>query len=150
MNLTRPFVSVLLGSLLCLSALSGHAENSRDFGQYVVHFNALATDQLPARVAREYRITRSKNRGMINITVLRKVLGSPGQPVHAFVEVTGTNLAGQYRRIPVREVREGNAIYYIGEFGVTHEETIRFDVQARPQGSPDTLKLEFSQDFYTR
>ena len=66
MNLTRPFVSVLLGSLLCLSALSGHAENSRDFGQYVVHFNALATDQLPARVAREYRITRSKNRGMIN------------------------------------------------------------------------------------
>jgi hypothetical protein len=150
MNLTRPFVSVLLGSLLCLSALSGHAENSRDFGQYVVHFNALATDQLPARVAREYRITRSKNRGMINITVLRKVLGSPGQPVHAFVEVTGTNLAGQYRRIPVREVREGNAIYYIGEFGVTHEETVRFDVQARPQGSPDTLKLEFSQDFYTR
>ena len=150
MNLTRPFVSVLLGSLLCLSALSGHAENSRDFGQYVVHFNALATDQLPARVARGYRITRSKNRGMINITVLRKVLGSPGQPVHAFVEVTGTNLAGQYRRIPVREVREGNAIYYIGEFGVTHEETVRFDVQARPQGSPDTLKLEFSQDFYTR
>jgi len=150
MNLTRPFVSVLLGSLLCLSALSGHAENSRDFGQYVVHFNALDTDQLPARVAREYRITRSKNRGMINITVLRKVLGSPGQPVHAFVEVTGTNLAGQYRRIPVREVREGNAIYYIGEFGVTHEETVRFDVQARPQGSPDTLKLEFSQDFYTR
>ena len=150
MNLTRPFVSVLLGSLLCLSALSGHAENSRDFGQYVVHFNALATDQLPARVAREYRSTRSKNRGMINITVLRKVLGSPGQPVHAFVEVTGTNLAGQYRRIPVREVREGNAIYYIGEFGVTHEETVRFDVQARPQGSPDTLKLEFSQDFYTR
>ena len=150
MNLTRPFVSVLLGSLLCLSALSGHAENSRDFGQYVVHFNALATDQLPARVAREYRIKRSKNRGMINITVLRKVLGSPGQPVHAFVEVTGTNLAGQYRRIPVREVREGNAIYYIGEFGVTHEETVRFDVQARPQGSPDTLKLEFSQDFYTR
>ena len=150
MNLTRACVSVLLGSLLFLTALTGHAENSKDFGQYVVHFNALATDQLPARVAREYRISRSKNRGMINITVLRKVLGSPGQPVHAFVEVTGTNLAGQYRRIPVREVREGNAIYYIGEFGVTHEETVRFDVEVRPQGSPETLKVEFSQDFYTR
>ena len=150
MKLRRSCVSILLGCLLCLSALTGNAENSKDFGQYVVHFNALATDQLPARVAREYRITRSKNRGMINITVLRKVLGSPGQPVHAFVEVAGTNLAGQYRRIPVREVREGNAIYYIGEFGVTHEETVRFDVRVRPQGTPDTMQVEFSQDFYTR
>ena len=150
MKFKRSFLSILLGGLLAMVAVTGHAENSKDFGQYVVHFNALATDQLPARVAREYRITRSKNRGMINITVLRKVLGSPGQPVHAFVEVSGTNLAGQYRRIPVREVREGNAIYYIGEFGVTHEETVRFDVEVRPQGTPDTLQLEFSQDFYTR
>jgi hypothetical protein len=149
MKLTRPFVYMLLGCLLGMTTLSSHAENSKDFGQYVVHFNALATDQLPARVAREYRITRSKNRGMINITVLRKVLGSPGQPVHAFVEVAGTNLAGQYRRIPVREVREGNAIYYIGEFGVTHEETVRFDVRVRPQGTPDTMQVEFNQDFYT-
>ena len=87
---------------------------------------------------------------MINITVLRQLLGSPGQPVHAFVEVAGTNLAGQYRRIPLREVREGHAIYYIGEFGVTHEETVRFDVRVRPQGTPDTMQVEFSQDFYTR
>lgn len=149
MKLTRPFVSILLGGLLGMIALGSHAENSKDFGQYVVHFNALATDQLPARVAREYRITRSKNRGMINITVLRKVLGSPGQPVHAFTDVSATNLAGQYRRIPVREVREGNAIYYIGEFGITHEETVRFDVRVRPQGTPDTLQVKFSQDFYT-
>jgi hypothetical protein len=149
MTLTRPFVSILLGCLLGMTTLGSHAENSKDFGQYVVHFNALATDQLPARVAREYRITRSKNRGMINITVLRKVLGSPGQPVHAFTDVSATNLAGQYRRIPVREVREGNAIYYIGEFGITHEETVRFDVRVRPQGTPDTLQVKFSQDFYT-
>ena len=86
MKFRRSFLSTLLGGLLAMLAVTGHAENSKDFGQYVVHFNALATDQLPARVAREYRITRSKNRGMINITVLRKVLGSPGQPVHAFVE----------------------------------------------------------------
>ena len=149
MTLTRPFVSILLGCLLGMTTLGSHAENSKDFGQYVVHFNALATDQLPARVAREYRITRSKNRGMINITVLRKVLGSPGQPVHAFTDVSATNLAGQYRRIPVREVREGNAIYYIGDFGITHEETVRFDVRVRPQGTPDTLQVKFSQDFYT-
>ena len=37
-------------------------------------------------------------------------------------------------RIRTREIRDGNAIYYIGEFGVANEETLKFDVQARPQG----------------
>ena len=128
---------------------SAAAENMKDFGEYVIHFNALSTELLEPRVAREYRITRSRNRGMINITVLKKVLGSPGQPVHATVEVSAQNLAGQGRTIRMRPVREGNAIYYIGEFGVTHEETVRFDVRVRPQGTPETLEVEFSQDFYT-
>jgi hypothetical protein len=134
---------------LCLAAPGVHAENSRDFGDYVVHFNSLATDMLTPEVAREYHITRSQNNGMVNITVLKKVLGSPGQPVHARVEVTATNLNGQMRKIHMREVREGNAIYYIGEFGVANEETVKFDARVQPQGTRDQFKVEFSQDYYT-
>ncbi|MGB5337539.1 MAG: DUF4426 domain-containing protein [Gammaproteobacteria bacterium] len=125
------------------------AENSKDFGQYVVHYNALATDMLPAEVARKYAIRRSQNSGMINVTVLKKVLGSPGQPVHALAEVSAQNLAGQSRSIEMREIREGNAIYYIGVFRVAHEETLKFDLKVRPQGTPDTFPVQFSQDFYT-
>jgi len=130
--------------------LGALAENSQDFGDYVIHFNALATDMLPPEVARDYRITRSQNRGMLNITILKKVLGSPGQPVHARVEASATNLAGQGRRIRMREIREGNAIYYIGEFGVANEETLKFEVHVRPQGQREFFDIEFSQDFYTR
>lgn len=126
------------------------AENSQDFGDYVIHYNALATDMLPPAVARDYHITRSQNRGMLNITLLKKVLGSPGQPVHARVEASARNLAGQDRSIKMREIREGNAIYYIGEFGVANEETLKFSVRARPQGERDFYEVEFSQDFYTR
>jgi hypothetical protein len=150
MGLKRFGIAWLSGLALSLAALCVHAENSQDFGDYVVHFNSLATDMLTPEVAREYHITRSKNSGMVNITVLKKVLGSPGQPVHARVEVTGTNLTGQIRKIRMREVREGNAIYYIGEFGVTNEEIIKFDVRVWPQGTQDQLKVDFSQDFYTR
>jgi hypothetical protein len=50
----------------------------------------------------------------------------------------------------MREVREGNAIYYIGEFGVANEETVKFDVRILPQGTRNEFKVEFSQDFYTR
>jgi hypothetical protein len=138
-----------LAGLLLLLPVTVCAENSKDFGQFVVHYNAMATDMVPAQVARKYRITRSKNRGMINITVLKKVLGSPGQPVHAQVEVNAQNLAGQGRTIHVREIREGNAIYYIGEFGVANEETLKFDVRARPQGAQEFVEVQFSQDFYT-
>ena len=136
--------------LALLSPASVLAENSQDFGNYVIHFNALATDMLPPAVARDYHITRSQNRGMLNITVLKKVLGSPGQPVHARVETSARNLAGQDRNISMREIREGNAIYYIGEFGVANEETLNFKVRARPQGERDFYEVEFSQDFYTR
>ena len=140
----------LLAGLLLLLPLAVHAENSKTFGQYVIHFNALATDVLPPQVARQYRITRSRNRGMINITVLKNILGSPGQPVHAQVEVSARNLVGQGRTIRVREIRDGNAIYYIGEFGVANEETLKFKVTARPQGSQESVEVEFSQDFYTQ
>jgi hypothetical protein len=136
--------------LALLSPPSVLAENSQDVGDYVIHYNALATDMLPPAVARDYHITRSQNRGMLNITILKKVLGTPGQPVHARVDASAKNLAGQYRNIRMREIREGNAIYYIGEFGVANEETMNFKVQVRPQGERDYYEVEFSQDFYTR
>jgi hypothetical protein len=136
--------------LALLSPPSVLAENSQDVGDYVIHYNALATDMLPPAVARDYHITRSQNRGMVNITILKKVLGTPGQPVHARVDASAKNLAGQYRDIRMREIREGNAIYYIGEFGVANEETMNFKVQVRPQGERDFYEIEFSQDFYTR
>ncbi len=150
MNNNYISMSWLLGLILAVITPLGHADNSKDFGQYVVHYNALSTALLAPQVAREYHITRSKNRGMVNITVLRKVLGSPGQPVHAVTRVSAMNLTGQGRKIRMREVREGNAIYYIGEFRVTNEETLKFDVRVRPQGSQDHLQVEFSQDFYTQ
>jgi hypothetical protein len=148
MHPVKQVLSGLLGLLLLLP-IPVSAENSKDFGEFVIHYNAMATDMVPPEVALKYRITRSQNRGMINITVLKKVLSSPGQPVHANVEVNALNLAGQSRAISMREIREGNAIYYIGEFGVANEETLNFNVRARPEGSQETVEVRFSQDFYT-
>ena len=149
MSLNRIGIAWLLWLAMNLAAPGVQADNSQDFGDYVIHYNSLATDMLTPEVAREYHITRSQNNGMVNITVLKKVLGSPGQPVHARVEVTATNLNGQMKMVHMREVREGNAIYYLGEFGVANEETLKFDVRVQPQGSMNSLQVEFSQDFYT-
>lgn len=140
----------ILASLALLLALPASAENAQDFGDYVVHFNALTTDNLPPTVTREYGITRSKNRAMLNVTVLKKVLGTTGQPVSAKVGATVSNLTGQQRDIELREIREGSAIYYIGEFGVNHEENLDFSVVALPEGHDRPLRVQFQQRFFTR
>ncbi len=144
----KSLLSLLLCVLVTLS-WGARAENSQDFGDYVVHFNALSTAHLPPSVTREYNIKRSKNRGMINIAVLQKVLGTAGAPVSAEITASATNLTGQKRSIELREIREVTAIYYIGEFPITHEETLRFTVLVKPQGESETHQVNFKQQFFT-
>jgi hypothetical protein len=145
----KNMMSLLFALLFALSG-SVMAENSQDFGDYVVHFNALNTSYLPPQVTREYNIKRSKNRGMINITVLNKVMGTAGKPVAAGVSASAMNLTGQKRDIALREVREGPAIYYIGDFPISHEETLRFKVNVTPEGQSDTYQVDFKQQFFTK
>lgn len=150
MQHTNKFLTMLCLACLVLMAGSAQAENSQDFGDYVVHFNALNTDLLSPKVATEYGIKRSGNRAMLNVVVLRKVLGATGQPVPATVSGTATTLSGQQRELTLREIREPNAIYYISDFGVDHEEILRFRLEVRPEGESDTFQVDFRQQFFTR
>jgi hypothetical protein len=142
-------VMSFLFSLLIAASSASFAENSQDFGDYVVHFNALNTTYLPPTATHEYGIKRSKNRGMINIAILYKMLGTAGKPVAAAVTANATNLTGQKRDISLREVREGPAIYYIGDFPITNEETLRFNVNVKPEGQKETYEVNFKQQFFT-
>lgn len=134
---------------LSLSALGIHAEQSQDFGDYVVHFNAIGTDLLPPKVAKEYGIKRSNQRAMLNIAVQKKKLGTSVQPVTAKVAASAVNLAGQSKDIHLREIREPYAIYYIGEFSISNEETLKFTVDITPEDSSDPLTVRFRQQFFT-
>ncbi|MBI5462014.1 MAG: DUF4426 domain-containing protein [Gammaproteobacteria bacterium] len=134
---------------LCLIAASARAENSQDFGDYVVHFNALTTDLLQPKVATEYNIKRSGSHAMLNIVVLRKVLGATGQPVTATVTGMATTLNGQQRTLNLREIREPNAIYYIADFDVGNEEILTFKLDVRPEGEKTAYQVQFRQQFFT-
>ena len=147
---SKTLFAAIITSISLLFALPASAENSQDFGEYVVHFNALTTDNLPPTVTREYGITRSKNRALLNVAVLKKVLGTTGQPVSASISVSASNLTGQRRDIELREIREGSAIYYIGEFGVTHEDNLDFTLIVQPEGLERPLQVQFQQRFFTR
>mgnify|MGYP000193390511 CR=1 FL=1 len=145
----KNFAATLVVLVLIALPLSGLAENSTSIPGYVIHHNAFTTDTLSPEVARHYNLTRSKNRGMINIAILQKVLGTAGAPVAAEISASATNLTGQKREIGLREIREGTAIYYIGEFPITNEETLRFKVSVKPQGESETQEVNFKQQFFT-
>lgn len=119
------------------------------FGDHVVHFNAQSTTMLPSEVARAFGIRRSPNRAMLNITVLRKDDAGSSAPVTAVVVVDAVNLLQQAKTVDLRELREGDAIYYIGELTVANEEIVTFNISVRPEGAEQPHEFSFRQQFYT-
>lgn len=122
---------------------------SADIGNHVIHFSAQSTDQLPPEVAREYNIVRSKNRAMLNVSVLSK---PDNTPVTADVTVQTVNLTGQLKNITMRKIEEPGdivAIYYIGDTTVANREVLVFDISVRPDGEESTSKVRFKRQFYT-
>ena len=122
---------------------------SADIGNHVVHFSAQSTDQLPPAVAREYNIVRSKNRAMLNVSVLRK---PDNLPVAAEVSVNTVNLTGQLKNVTMRKIEEPGdivAIYYIGDTTVANREVLVFDISIKPDGEETVSRVRFKRQFYS-
>lgn len=119
---------------------------SADIGDHVVHFSAQSTDQLPPEVARAYNIVRSKNRAMLNVSVLNE---SDNTAVAANVSVKTVNLTGQLKNVTMRQINEQDAIYYIGEIPVANRETLIFDISVQPEGVDTVSDVRFKRQFYT-
>lgn len=138
--------AVLLGSLPSPAG----AEQSKTFGDYTIHYSAFTTDILTPEVAKAYNIRPSKNRALLNISVLKKVMGTTGQPVRAAVKATATNLSAQLQELKVRELEEHGAIYYLAETLVDNEETLKYSVHVVPEGESAPLEFSFDQQFFTQ
>jgi len=119
---------------------------SADIGNHVVHFSAQSTDQLPLEVARAYNIVRSKNRAMLNVSIIEK--GSNKSTV-GDVRVKTVNLTGQLKNIVMRKIQEQEAIYYIGETPVANREILVFDISVLPEGEEHPYELRFKRQFYS-
>jgi hypothetical protein len=138
----------LLAALcLCSVAAVAHAEISQKFGNLEIHYNALTTDELSPEVARAYKIERSKTRGMVTMSVLQKNKVGVLTPVPAKLTVYATNLTQQLSNIPMREIREGTAIYYLGEFRVVPPDTLKFTATVEVAGEPKH-EMSFDQKFF--
>lgn len=146
-------LDLLVKSLFMLALLgfgaNAAAENSRVFGNYVVHYNAFRSDTLSPEIAKAYELTRRNNRIIVNITVLKKVMGTTGKPVPATITGNASNLTGQLKNLEFREIKEDTAIYYIAEMKVSDGEFLKFKLNITPEGEEGPARLEFSKRFFT-
>ena len=151
-------ILIALSLLALVSACGGPGESATvpaaqpagasnvDIGDHIVHFSAMSTDQLSPEVARAYTIVRSKNRAMLNVSVLTK---ADQTPVSADVTVKTVNLTGQLKNVTMRRINEGDAIYYIGEVGIANRETLVFDISVTPEGVDRPSEVRFKREFFT-
>ncbi len=140
-------VPLLVAALISTIAWAGE-ENQVTSNGYTLHYNALITNFLTPEVAKQYGLTRSRHRGMVNISVIREVPDTTGEAVPAKVKVEAADLMQKPKDIELREIREGDAIYYIGEFPVIHREIVNFMVQATPEGESSAIRARFSHEFF--
>ena len=139
----------LLTAILVLLASSAvFAENSTKVDGYTIHHNVITTDFLSDDIARSYGIIRSKNRAMLNVSVIKDKEGTTGTPVSASVKANMTNIYGQQRGLNLRAIHETDAIYYIGTFLVRNGETLNFHIDVKPEGASKYSPVAFSEEFF--
>jgi len=144
-RLLRTFA--LLAILTFLPAL---AQQSQDFGDFTVHYNAMRSSMISPEIAKVYGIRRSDSRGLVNISVLKNAADNSTTSVKARLTASGRNLTGQTRNVEMREINEGDgAIYYLGELSVRNMETFDFTIVVLPEGQDKPFNVKFRQQFYT-
>lgn len=140
---------VLFIFALVLISSNSYAEKMKEFGDYVVHYNAFRSDTISPEVAKQYGLARASNRILINIAVLKKVMNTTGKPTAAKVTGHASNLTGQLKKLEFKQITEGNAIYYMSEIKVSDGEFLKFDLKIIPKGEERGTRLRFDKRFFT-
>jgi hypothetical protein len=114
---------------------------------YEIHYNAFNSTFIQPSVAQSVGITRSKRKALVNVSVL-EINADKKTPVKATVTGKATNLAGQPQDLKFKKVDEGDAIYYLGQFGYTNGQVFRLSINVQPDPNKPAFKVNFEQKFY--
>jgi hypothetical protein len=141
----RSRLAPLIVAALNVAPVLGHADSDKDFGDYIVHCNAISTQQLLPAVAKQYGIERSAKRGLLNISV--ESTTGPAHTVSADVTATVGDLTGHNKPINVRETSENGDIDYLAEFPLDGSGTYVFTVKVTPASRQQPFVMKCTQDF---
>jgi len=108
--------------------------------------NVVETQDLQESVAKGYGIAREPDQALLLLTV-RDANGDNAAPVS--LQATVSDLKGDERPLPLREIRVGEFVDRIGLVPVNAPDTLTFEIRAQlVPGATSTVRV--SRDFYPR
>ena len=147
MNKYKLLWSPLFTVLVALLAFNVHAGNKpyKEFGNIKVYYSSFNSSFILPEVASTYNITRGKDKGLVNISVIvdDKIGGKT-----ALVKGTVSNIFAQQQKLKFFEVREGNTVYYLAPFEFENEDSMTFKIQVQPDPNKPAYSLSFQNKFY--
>ncbi|WP_017903475.1 DUF4426 domain-containing protein [Pseudomonas asplenii] len=134
----------LLSACLGVSAMAADAikgERQEVFGDITVHYNTFNSTYLQPDIAKATELVRSKNQGVINVSVVKA-----GKPVVAQVSGAVKDLTHKSLPLTFKQITEQGGIYYIAQFPVPQQENRTFEIAVTSGGQTHTFS--FNQELF--
>ncbi|AZO85063.1 DUF4426 domain-containing protein [Pseudomonas sp. QLc11A] len=134
----------LLTACLSVTAMGAEAikgERQETFGDVTVHYNTFNSTYLTPDIAKSAELVRSKNQGVINISVLKE-----GKPLMAQVSGSVKDLTSQTVPLKFKQITEQGAIYYIAQYPVDQQEVRTFEIKVQTGDKINTIN--FNQELF--
>ncbi|MGE8153711.1 DUF4426 domain-containing protein [Pseudomonas vancouverensis] len=130
----------------CLSVMAMAAdiikgERQESFGDVTVHYNTFNSTYLTPDIAKSAELIRSKNQGVINVSVIKD-----GKPLIANVTGTVKDLTSQSVALNFRQITEQGAVYYIAQYPVEQQEIRTFEIKVQNGDKINTIN--FNQELF--
>ncbi|MGF6150970.1 DUF4426 domain-containing protein [Pseudomonas fluorescens] len=135
---------LLLTACLSASAMAAEpikGERQETFGDVTVHYNTFNSTYLTPDIAKNAELVRSKNQGVINVSVIKA-----GKPLIANVTGTVKDLTSQSVPLKFKQITEQGAIYYIAQFPVEQQEVRTFEINVQTGDKKNTIN--FNQELF--
>lgn len=137
-------LSVIFAALTLFAfASKANAEQKVALGTWDVHYIAFNTTFLTPEIAKNNGIVRSKYNALINISVLDK---KSQAAQNVILSGEARNLLGVTKKLSFKQVKEGEAIYYLAVLPFSDQEHYRINVDINDGKSQQ--KLKFEHKFY--
>jgi hypothetical protein len=130
-------------------AVSAQTDVQQRFGDYNAHYSVFNSSFIDPDIAATYDITRGGNIALVNIAVTRVNAGGESLGLPGLINGRVQNLLGQSRDLEFKEIREGQATYYLASFPISNEDPQHFFINLRPEGASSTFELKFTRTLYT-
>jgi len=137
---------IVLSMLLASMAISEPVKQShyKQHGDTKIFYSAFDSSFIAPEVAAAYDFVRGKDRGLVNIAVV-KTLGQ-GEPAKISGQVL--NIFQQSQQLEFIRIKEQNSTYYLAPFEFENEDHLTFKITVDSQSKQGPYSFKFQKKMY--